>query len=96
MRYSYQIIASTGLLALVSGHGLVTSIQGANGVTMPGLSGTTISPKTPSVSMEQSEVVSASKRANLLLEDTILLSPLFQLFDPLSFLPTSIYCEEEG
>ncbi|KAI0448381.1 cell surface protein [Xylaria acuta] len=37
MRYSY-IIASSGLLAMVSGHGLVTSIQGANGVTMPGLS----------------------------------------------------------
>ncbi|KAI0542216.1 cell surface protein [Xylaria digitata] len=37
MRYSY-IIATSGLLAVVSGHGLVTSIQGANGVTMPGLS----------------------------------------------------------
>ncbi|KAI1755474.1 cell surface protein [Xylaria castorea] len=37
MRYSY-IIASSGLLAMVSGHGLVTSVQGANGVTMPGLS----------------------------------------------------------
>ncbi|KAI1426974.1 cell surface protein [Xylaria sp. FL1777] len=37
MRYSY-IIATSGLLAAVSGHGLVTSIQGANGVTMPGLS----------------------------------------------------------
>lgn len=38
MRYSY-IIATSGFLATVSGHGLVTSIQGANGVTMPGLSG---------------------------------------------------------
>ncbi|KAJ3564740.1 hypothetical protein NPX13_g7743 [Xylaria arbuscula] len=37
MRYSY-IVATSGLLASVSGHGLVTSIQGANGVTMPGLS----------------------------------------------------------
>ncbi|KAI1344220.1 hypothetical protein F5Y15DRAFT_424448 [Xylariaceae sp. FL0016] len=37
MRYSC-ILAATGLLATVSGHGLVTSIQGANGVTMPGLS----------------------------------------------------------
>jgi hypothetical protein len=38
MHYSY-ILAASGLLAGVSGHGLVTSIQGANGVTMPGLSG---------------------------------------------------------
>ncbi len=38
MRYSY-ILANSGLLAMVAGHGLVTSIQGANGVTMPGLSG---------------------------------------------------------
>ncbi|KAI1127788.1 cell surface protein [Nemania abortiva] len=37
MRYSYVTVAS-GLLAVVSSHGLVTSIQGANGVTMPGLS----------------------------------------------------------
>ncbi|KAI8625296.1 cell surface protein [Xylariaceae sp. FL1651] len=37
MRYSY-FIAASGLLASVSGHGLVTSIQGANGVSMPGLS----------------------------------------------------------
>ncbi|KAI3336658.1 cell surface protein [Xylariaceae sp. AK1471] len=37
MHYSYIVVAS-GLLATVSGHGLVTSIQGANGVTMPGLS----------------------------------------------------------
>ncbi|KAI0528029.1 cell surface protein [Xylaria bambusicola] len=37
MRYSY-IIAASGCLSMVSGHGLVTSIQGANGVTMPGLS----------------------------------------------------------
>ncbi|KAH9887448.1 hypothetical protein F4778DRAFT_756724 [Xylariomycetidae sp. FL2044] len=36
MRYSI-IVASSGLLATVSAHGLVTSIQGANGVTMPGL-----------------------------------------------------------
>ncbi|XXG96856.1 hypothetical protein Hte_003147 [Hypoxylon texense] len=36
MRYSF--VAVSGLLATVSGHGLVTSIQGANGVTMPGLS----------------------------------------------------------
>ncbi|KAI1439603.1 hypothetical protein F5Y02DRAFT_54495 [Annulohypoxylon stygium] len=36
MRYS--LITASGLLAAVSGHGLVTSIKGANGVTMPGLS----------------------------------------------------------
>lgn len=36
MRYSY--VAASGLIALASGHGLVTSIQGANGVSMPGLS----------------------------------------------------------
>ncbi|OTA60702.1 cell surface protein [Hypoxylon sp. EC38] len=36
MRYS--LIATSGLLAVVSGHGLVTSIKGANGVEMPGLS----------------------------------------------------------
>ncbi|KAI5855071.1 hypothetical protein GGS23DRAFT_618989 [Durotheca rogersii] len=33
-----SIAAVSGLLATVSGHGLVTSITGANGVTMPGLS----------------------------------------------------------
>ncbi|GAP87788.1 putative cell surface protein [Rosellinia necatrix] len=38
MRYSYNFIAASGLVALATGHGLVTSIQGANGVTMPGLS----------------------------------------------------------
>ncbi|KAK5636647.1 hypothetical protein RRF57_012360 [Xylaria bambusicola] len=37
MRYSY-ILAASGCLSMVSGHGLVTTIQGANGVTMPGLS----------------------------------------------------------
>ncbi|KAI1167490.1 cell surface protein [Nemania serpens] len=37
MHYS-SAIATCGFLAMVSGHGLVTSIQGANGVTMPGLS----------------------------------------------------------
>ncbi|KAI2601783.1 hypothetical protein GGR54DRAFT_626965 [Hypoxylon sp. NC1633] len=36
MRYS--LITVSGLLAVVNGHGLVTSIQGANGVEMPGLS----------------------------------------------------------
>ncbi|KAI1762218.1 hypothetical protein GGR53DRAFT_426120 [Hypoxylon sp. FL1150] len=36
MRYSF--VAVSGLMAAVSGHGLVTSIQGANGVSMPGLS----------------------------------------------------------
>jgi len=35
MRYSYVFSA---LLATVSAHGVITSIQGANGVTMPGLS----------------------------------------------------------
>lgn len=37
MRYSLLITAS-GLLTTVSSHGVVTSIQGANGVEMPGLS----------------------------------------------------------
>ncbi|KAI0850279.1 hypothetical protein F5Y00DRAFT_233023 [Daldinia vernicosa] len=36
MRYS--LIATSGLLATVYSHGLVTSIKGANGVVMPGLS----------------------------------------------------------
>ncbi|KAI0882053.1 uncharacterized protein GGS22DRAFT_54010 [Annulohypoxylon maeteangense] len=36
MRYS--LITVSGVLAVASGHGLVTSIKGANGVTMPGLS----------------------------------------------------------
>ncbi|KAI1413052.1 hypothetical protein F5Y13DRAFT_199539 [Hypoxylon sp. FL1857] len=36
MRYS--LVIASGFLAAVSGHGLVTSIQGANGVEMPGLS----------------------------------------------------------
>ncbi|KAL7626480.1 hypothetical protein AAE478_003252 [Parahypoxylon ruwenzoriense] len=36
MRYSF--VVASGLVAAVSGHGLVTSIQGANGVDMPGLS----------------------------------------------------------
>ncbi|KAI1848506.1 hypothetical protein JX265_008713 [Neoarthrinium moseri] len=37
MRYSL-IFAATGLVASVSGHGLVTKVVGANGVEMPGLS----------------------------------------------------------
>ncbi|RYP10695.1 hypothetical protein DL764_000485 [Monosporascus ibericus] len=37
MRYSL-LIATSGLLTTVSSHGVVTSIQGANGVEMPGLS----------------------------------------------------------
>ncbi|RYP93852.1 hypothetical protein DL770_000048 [Monosporascus sp. CRB-9-2] len=37
MRYSL-LIAASGLLTTVSAHGVVTSIQGANGVEMPGLS----------------------------------------------------------
>ncbi|KAI0480734.1 cell surface protein [Xylariaceae sp. FL0804] len=36
--HSSLLLAGCGLLAMVSGHGLVHSIQGANGVTMPGLS----------------------------------------------------------
>lgn len=38
MRYSI-VFAAAGLVASVSGHGLVTKIVGANGVEMPGLSG---------------------------------------------------------
>ena len=37
MRFT-QTLAVSGMAACVSGHGLVTSIQGANGVEMPGLS----------------------------------------------------------
>jgi hypothetical protein len=37
MRYSFAIIAAVA--AHTSAHGVITSIQGANGVTMPGLSG---------------------------------------------------------
>lgn len=36
---SVGTIAVAGFAATVAAHGLVTSIQGANGVTMPGLSG---------------------------------------------------------
>jgi hypothetical protein len=39
MKYSRTLVA---LAVSVSAHGLITSIQGANGVTMPGLSGTFI------------------------------------------------------
>ena len=37
MRYSLAAIAA--LSASVSAHGVITAVQGANGVTMPGLSG---------------------------------------------------------
>jgi hypothetical protein len=36
MKYSYVLAA---LVASVSAHGVITEVQGANGVTMPGLSG---------------------------------------------------------
>lgn len=36
MRYS---LAFTSIIAVVSAHGVITQIQGANGVNMPGLSG---------------------------------------------------------
>lgn len=36
MKYSF-VIAS--VLSVVYGHGVVTEVKGANGVTMPGLSG---------------------------------------------------------
>jgi hypothetical protein len=38
MRYSLAFIAA--IAATVQAHGVITEIQGANGVTMPGLSGT--------------------------------------------------------
>jgi hypothetical protein len=38
MRY-YPAVLLAALVAHVSAHGVITSIQGANGVTMPGLSG---------------------------------------------------------
>lgn len=37
MRYS--IVFAASLAARVSGHGLIRSIEGANGVSMPGLTG---------------------------------------------------------
>ena len=37
MRYSISFLAA--LAVAVSAHGVITEIQGANGVTMPGLSG---------------------------------------------------------
>lgn len=37
MRYSF---VSAALIATASGHGVITAVQGANNVTMPGLSGT--------------------------------------------------------
>lgn len=37
MRYSLAILAA--IAAHVSAHGVITEIQGANGVNMPGLSG---------------------------------------------------------
>lgn len=37
MRYSLAFIAA--IAATVQAHGVITEIQGANGVTMPGLSG---------------------------------------------------------
>jgi hypothetical protein len=36
MKYSIALVA---LASYVSAHGLVTEVQGANGVNMPGLSG---------------------------------------------------------
>jgi hypothetical protein len=38
MRYSLAFVAA--IAATVQAHGVITEIQGANGVTMPGLSGT--------------------------------------------------------
>lgn len=37
MRYAF---VSSALIASASAHGVITSIEGANGVSMPGLSGT--------------------------------------------------------
>jgi hypothetical protein len=45
MRYSFAIIAAVA--AHTSAHGVITSIQGANGVTMPGLSGKHLSSLLP-------------------------------------------------
>lgn len=38
MRYSLAFVAA--LTATVQAHGVITEVQGANGVNMPGLSGT--------------------------------------------------------
>ncbi len=37
MRYSLAVVAT--IAASVQAHGVITQVQGANGVTMPGLSG---------------------------------------------------------
>ena len=37
MRYSFVAVAA--MAAQASAHGVITAVQGANGVTMPGLSG---------------------------------------------------------
>jgi|TARA_R110002003_G_scaffold235_4_gene16986 hypothetical protein len=42
MRYSLAFIAA--IAATVQAHGVITEIQGANGVNMPGLSGTHLLP----------------------------------------------------
>ncbi|KAI1331093.1 cell surface protein [Xylariaceae sp. FL0255] len=55
MRYSF-VIATSIFLNIASGHGVVSSIQGANGVNMPGLSirdGTPRNCDTPSCGAEQ-------------------------------------------
>lgn len=44
MRFSHQIALTAGLVSYVSAHGVVVSMNGANGVTMPGL---TIADGTP-------------------------------------------------
>lgn len=35
----YSLIAITAFAAAANAHGVITAVQGANGVTMPGLSG---------------------------------------------------------
>jgi len=49
MRYSLAVIAA--IAAHASAHGVITEIQGANGVNMPGLSGIS---SYPTISFSQS------------------------------------------
>lgn len=59
MRYSLALVFAI-LSAYVSAHGLITEIQGANGVNMPGLSGTV-----DFLSSETSAVRNFTKLANI-------------------------------
>jgi hypothetical protein len=52
MHWSTTFVAVTAFYTHVSAHGLVTEIQGANGVNMPGLTGMLLIPMTPKLHMK--------------------------------------------